>query len=100
MYQVKLIKSVLDEDIPKLKKSGINLEALYRSIKKLETNPYGSSRAKTGDLQGIRGMDWNKGYRILFKIDEEKMFVTIMSIDNHDDSYKKVKKRNKSSKNI
>ena len=45
-------------------------------------------------------MDWNKGYRILFKIDEEKMFVTIMSIDNHDDSYKKVKKRNKSSKNI
>ena len=53
MYQVKLIKSVLDEDIPKLKKSGINLEALYRSIKKLETNPYGSSRAKTGDCKEL-----------------------------------------------
>lgn len=93
MYQVKFIKSVLDDDMPKLKKSGINLEALHRSIKKLETNPYGTSRAKTGNLQGLRGVDWNKGYRILFKIDDEKMLVTILSIDKHDESYKKAKKR-------
>ena len=84
---------MLNEDIPKLNKSGINLEALHRSINKLKTNPYGSSRAKTGDLQGIRGLDWNKGYRILFKIDEEKLLVIILSIDSHDNAYKKVKKR-------
>lgn len=97
MYQIKLIQSVLDNDMPKLKKSGINLETLHRSIKKLKTNPYGTSRAKTGDLQGIRGIDWNKGYRILFKIDDEKMLVTILSVDKHDESYKKAKKRARSS---
>lgn len=93
-YQVKFIQSVLKEDIPKIKKSGINLDALHRSIKKLETNPYGSSRAKSGNLSNIRGMDWNKGYRILFKIDDVEKTVTIVSIDCHDEAYKKAKKRN------
>lgn len=93
-YQVKLTKSVLEEDIPKLKKSGIDLSILYKSIKKLETNPYGTSRAKTGDLQGIRGMDWNKGYRIIFSINDTTKQVIIVSIDKHDDAYRKAKRRN------
>ncbi|MDD3237301.1 MAG: hypothetical protein PHV37_04310 [Candidatus Gastranaerophilales bacterium] len=84
---------MLEEDIPKLNKSGIDLKVLYRSLKKLENNPYGSSRAKSGDLSGIRGMDWNKGYRVLFKINDDKKLVTIVSIDNHDNAYKKAKKR-------
>lgn len=93
-YQVKFTKSALNEDIPKIKKSGIDLKVLHKSIKKLETNPYGTSRAKIGDLSGIRGMDWNKGYRILFKIDEIRKQVIIVSIDNHDNAYRKAKKRN------
>lgn len=92
-YQVKFIKSVQDDDIPKIKKSGIDLSVLYKSIKKLETNPYGTSRAKTGDLKGIRGMDWNKGYRILFRIDDELKWVTIVSIDSHQNAYRKAKMR-------
>lgn len=94
MYQIKFIKNVLEDDIPKLKTSGIDLKSLYKSIKKLETNPYGNSRAKTGDLQGIRGMDWNKGYRILFRIYEDLKEVVIVSIDNHDNAYRKAKRRN------
>ena len=93
MYQVKFIKSVLKDDLPKLKKSGINLEILYKSLKKLETNPYGTSRAKTGDLTSIRGMDWGKGYRVLFEIDEEIKLVKVIAIDAHDNAYRKAKKR-------
>ena len=93
VYQVKFVKNVIEKDIPKLKKSGIALDKLYKSIKRLETNPYGSSRAKSGDLESIRGMDWNKGYRILFKIDEDTKTVTIMTIDSHDNAYRKMKNR-------
>lgn len=93
MYQIKLNQSVVDKDIPKLKKAGIDLSALYKSIKKLEGNPYFTSRAKSGDLQGIRGMDWKRGYRILFMIHEELKEVDIISIDHHDEAYRKVKNR-------
>lgn len=92
-YIVRYLKSVGNKDIPKLKKSGIDLEALYRNLKKLKTNPYISSRAKTGDLQGYRAMDFNKGYRLVFKIDEETKEVIILSIDCHDTAYKNAKKR-------
>lgn len=92
-YQVKFLKSVLDKDIPKLKKSGINLEALHRNLVKLRANPYITSKAKTGDLLGYRGMDFNKGYRLVFKIDENKKEVIVVSIDSHDVAYKKAKKR-------
>lgn len=92
-YQVIFIQSVLKDDIPKIKKSGINLEILYRSLKKLERNPYGSSRAKSGDLSNIRGMDWNKGYRVLFIVDDMNKIVKIVSIDCHDEAYKKAKRR-------
>ena len=93
-YQVKLINSVLNEDIPKLERSGKNLNILYKSLKKLESNPYSNSRAKSGDLANIRGMDWGKGYRILFKIDEDSQLVIIISIDAHENAYKKAKRRN------
>ena len=94
MYQVKFIDSVLNEDIPKLQHSGKNLEILYRSLKKLETNPYSNSRAKSGDLSNIRGMDWGKGYRILFRIDEADQLVVVISIDSHESAYRKAKRRN------
>ena len=87
------IKSVLKDDLPKLQKAGINLQVLYKSIKKLETNPYGSSRAKTGDLDTIRGMDWGKGYRVLFEIKERDKIIKIIAIDAHDNAYRKTKKR-------
>lgn len=82
-----------DKDIPKLVKSGINLEALFRNLNKLKTNPYTTSRSKVGDLSGYRGMDFKKGYRLVFKIDEEKKEVLVLSIDSHDEAYKKAKKR-------
>ncbi len=93
MYQVKLTENVLNEDIPKLQHSGKNLEVLYRSLKKLETNPYSNSRAKSGDLSNIRGMDWGKGYRILFRIYEEDQLVVVISIDAHESAYRKAKRR-------
>lgn len=93
MYQIKLNQSVVDKDIPKLQRAGIDLQTLYKSIKKLQTNPYCNSRAKSGDLHGIRGMDWKRGYRILFMIHEELKEVDIISIDHHDEAYRKVKNR-------
>lgn len=93
MYQINLTKKVVEDDIPNLKKSGINLEVLYKSLKKLETNPYGKSRSKSGDLDSVRGMDWGKGYRILFIIYDETQEVVILAIDSHDNAYRKVKRR-------
>ncbi len=68
-------------------------EILYKSLKKLEKNPYTNSRAKSGDLSKTRGMDWGNGYRILFRIHEEDKIVEILSIDAHDNAYRKAKKR-------
>ena len=92
-YQVLISKSVEKEDLPKLKKSGINLEPLKKIFKKLQSNPYITSKSKTGDLQTHRAVNWNNGYRILFKIDEEKKQVTIVAIDSHDNAYKKAIRR-------
>lgn len=92
-YQIDVLKSVRDKDIPKLKKSGIDLNSLHRKLTQLKTNPYTTSKAKTGDLCGYRAVDFNKGYRLLIKIDEIEHRVTIISIDNHDDAYRKAKKR-------
>lgn len=84
---------MLSKDIPKLKKSGINQDALHRNLKKLSKNPYTTSKSKTGDLQGYRAMDFNKGYRLLFEIDEINKEVIVVSIDNHEDAYRKAKIR-------
>jgi mRNA-degrading endonuclease RelE of RelBE toxin-antitoxin system len=95
-YQIKLtkeVKEVKEEDLPKLQKSGLNLEILRKKIYKLKTNPYTNSRSKSGDLTGIRALDWGNGYKVVFQINEDKKQVNIMSIDKHDDAYKKAKKR-------
>lgn len=92
-YQLNFLKSVRNKDIPKLKQSGINLEPLHKKLLQLQRNPYITSKAKTGDLQGFRAMDFNKGYRLLFEIDETNKAVNIISIDNHDNAYKKAKQR-------
>jgi len=92
-YQINLTKEVIKEDLPKLKKSGLNLEILGKKISKLETNPYINSKAKSGDLSSIRALNWGDGYRVLLEIDEENKQVNIISIDKHDTAYKKAKKR-------
>jgi len=79
--------------LPKLKKSGLNLEILYKKLSKLQTNPYINSKAKSGDLSGIRALNWGSGYRIVLEIDEINKQVNIISIDKHDDAYRKAKKR-------
>jgi mRNA-degrading endonuclease RelE of RelBE toxin-antitoxin system len=93
-YLVLITKSVEREDLPKLQKSGVNLKPLQNIFKKLQSNPYITSKSKTGDLQSHRAVNWNNGYRVLFKIDEEKKQVIIVAIDSHDNAYKKAKKRN------
>ena len=92
-YRVNLTKEVIKEDLPKLKKSGLNLEILGKKISKLETNPYSNSKAKSGDLSSIRALNWGDGYRIVLEIDELNKEVNIISIDKHDNAYKKAKKR-------
>lgn len=93
VYQVKLTKEVLKEDLPKLEKSGLNLEILGKKISKLENNPYANSKAKTGDLASIRALNWGDGYRVILKIDDLNQQVIIISIDKHDTAYKKAKRR-------
>ena len=82
-----------NKDIPKLKKSGIDLAPLHKKLIQLTTNPYTTSKAKTGDLQGYRAMDFNKGYRLVFEIDEILKQVNVISIDSHEEAYKKAKLR-------
>ena len=92
-YQINLTKEVIKEDLPKLKKSGLNLEILDKKISKLKTNPYVNSKAKSGDLSSIRALNWGDGYRVVLEIDEIEKQVNIISIDKHDIAYKKAKKR-------
>lgn len=93
MYKINLVEEVLKEDLPKLEKSGLNLKILYKKLIKLETNPYTNSTAKSGDLSGIRALNWGNAYRVVFEIYDKEKIVNIVSIDKHDDAYKKAKKR-------
>ena len=92
-YLVNLTQNVLKKDLPKLQRAGFDLSAVYKSLEKLESNPYITSRAKTGNLQGYRALDFKRGYRLVFEIDEEEKTVTVVSIDSHDEAYRKAKKR-------
>ena len=92
-YQVKLLPSVEKEDWHKLKKSGINLVPLLNKLDRLKKNPYICSSAKSGNLSNYRAMNWKDGYRIVFEIDEESKQVIIISIDKHDEAYRKAERR-------
>lgn len=93
-YKISLLKRVEEEDLPKLQKSGINLKPLYRILfEKLPKDPYMHSKAKSGDLDGYRGVNWRNGYRLIMRIIESEKIVVVISIDNHDEAYKKAKKR-------
>jgi len=93
--QIHLAKEVIKEDLPKLKKYGLNLEPLKKHLDNLKKNLYICSNAKSGDLSQYRAINWGSGYRILFQIDENNKKITVAAIDKHDDAYKKTKKRNK-----
>lgn len=94
MYQLEFAKK-LEKDLEKIAKSGKNIQSLYKHLENLQKNPYKVSKSKTGDLDTFRALEWGKGYRIVFKIIEESKQILIVSIDKHDDAYKKAKRRNK-----
>lgn len=83
-YQIELTENARKEDLPKLKKYGINFETLDRQFRKISTNPYICSAAKSGNLSDYRAVKWGSVYRIL-NPDITK--------DKHDDAYKKAKRR-------
>jgi len=93
VYQIEIPKGVREEDLPKLEKSGINFQILDKQFKKIKANPYICSVSKSGDLGDCRAVNWGNGYRIVFKIMEKDKKVIIVSIDKHDDAYRKAKKR-------
>jgi mRNA-degrading endonuclease RelE of RelBE toxin-antitoxin system len=99
MYQISLTKEAAG-DLERLRKAGINLSPLGRYIKRLGKNPYIVSKEKSGNLAKLRAVEWGNGYRLVFEIfeDVDPKEVLIVSIDKHDDAYKKAGRRKKKKK--
>lgn len=70
------------EDLEKLDK-GIRLKVL-KAVAKLETNPleYGKPLGeKTGiDLSGLRKLTPVRGYRIVYQVEKENIFVAVIAV--------------------